>query len=134
MWKTGKVTDVSALRDPWLRQKTDEGETIIGAKSILNQGTTLADATSIQFDEQKNIKDRYDARTATLQDGYWELTDVMRFARGQEPQKLETFRISTQLRPGICGGKACLARDNSLHAIVPQDRSSAFFRLFGKRI
>lgn len=98
-WKTGKVTDVSALRDPWLRQKTDEGETIIGAKSILDQGATLADATFIQFDEKKNIKERYDARTAQLKDGHWELTDVTRFARGEEPQKMASFQIETQLRP-----------------------------------
>ncbi|WP_139975548.1 LPS export ABC transporter permease LptG [Ochrobactrum sp. CGA5] len=98
-WKTGKVTDVSALRDPWLRQKTDEGETIIGAKSILDQGATLADATFIQFDEKKNIKVRYDARTAQLKNGYWELTDVTRFARGEEPQKISSFQIETQLRP-----------------------------------
>lgn len=98
-WKNGKVTDVSALRDPWLRQKTDEGETIIGAKSILNQGATLADATFIQFDAKKNISQRYDARIAILKDGHWELTDVTRFARGEEPRKLESFNIATQLRP-----------------------------------
>lgn len=98
-WKNGKITDVSALRDPWLRQKTDEGETIIGAKSILNRGATLADATFIQFDAKKNISQRYDARTATLKNGHWELTDVTRFARGEEPSKLESFNIATQLRP-----------------------------------
>lgn len=98
-WKTGKTTDVSALRDPWLCQKTDEGETIIGAKSILDQGATLADATFIQFDEKKNIRERFDARRAQLRDGHWELTDVTRFARGEEPQKMASFQIETQLRP-----------------------------------
>ncbi len=98
-WKSGKVTDVSALRDPWLRQKTDDGETIIGAKSILDRGATLADATFIQFDDKKKIKDRYDARTAKLMDGHWELTDVTRFSRGEEPRKLESVNIPTQLRP-----------------------------------
>lgn len=49
------MTDVSAIRDPWIRQKTDEGETIIGAKGILDRGATLTDATFIQFDEKKNI-------------------------------------------------------------------------------
>ncbi|MDR6431396.1 LPS export ABC transporter permease LptG [Brucella pseudogrignonensis] len=98
-WKNGKVTDVSALRDPWFRQKTDEGETIIGAKNILDRGATLVDATFIQFDEKKKIKDRYDARTAKLMNGYWELTDVTQFSRGAEPRKLETSQIPTQLRP-----------------------------------
>ena len=99
VWKSGKVTDVSALRDPWLRQKTDEGETIIGAKTILDHGATLKDATFIQFDSDKEIAARYDAVTARLKDGYWELNDVTRFVEGKEPQKLARYEIPTQLRP-----------------------------------
>src|SRR5690606_6841451 len=81
------------------RQKTDDGETIIGAKSILDNGTTLSDATFIEFDEQRNIKQRYDARIAKLKPGHWELIDVTRFARGDEPVRLESLSITTQLRP-----------------------------------
>jgi lipopolysaccharide export system permease protein len=32
-------------------------------------------------------------------DGHWELTDVTRFSRGEEPRKLESVNIPTQLRP-----------------------------------
>lgn len=98
-WKTGNVTAVSALRDPWLRQKTDEGETIIGAKTILNQGATLADATFITFNDDKSIKERYDARKAELKPGFWLLEDVNRFALAQEPVHFATVQIPTQLRP-----------------------------------
>ncbi|GAA0590783.1 LPS export ABC transporter permease LptG [Paenochrobactrum glaciei] len=98
-WKTGKVTAVSALRDPWLRQKTDEGETIIGAKSILNQGATLADATFITFNNDKSIKERFDARQADLKPGFWQLTDVTRFALAEEPVQYKSIEIPTQLRP-----------------------------------
>lgn len=98
-WKNGKVTSVSALRDPWIRQKTDEGETIIGAKSILDNGTTLSDVTFIEFDESKNIRQRYDARIAKLKTGHWELSDVTRIARGEEPTHIESLNIATQLRP-----------------------------------
>ncbi|MGU3574849.1 LPS export ABC transporter permease LptG [Brucellaceae bacterium C25G] len=98
-WKTGQVTAVSALRDPWLRQKTDDGETIIGAKSILNQGATLADATFITFNNDKSIKERFDARTAELRPGHWQLTDVTRFALAEEPVKYKSLEIPTQLRP-----------------------------------
>jgi lipopolysaccharide export system permease protein len=99
LWKNGKVTDVSALRDPWLRQKTDEGETMIGAKSILDRGATLMDVTFILFDEHKNIKERYDAHTARLKHGYWELSDATLIRRGEEPRKLATVQVPTQLRP-----------------------------------
>ncbi|PRD45910.1 LPS export ABC transporter permease LptG [Phyllobacterium phragmitis] len=98
-WTSGKVTDVSAQRVPWLRQKTDEGETIIGAKSILDRGATLVDATFIVFGSDKTIKERFDAKTAQLKDGYWQLNDVRRFALAEEPQKIASMRIATQLRP-----------------------------------
>lgn len=98
-WRNGKVNDVATIRDPWLRQKTDQGETIIGAKSILDRGTTLSDATFIQFDTDSSIKERYDAKTAELKDGYWLLHDVTRFAFSQTPEKIAELRIPTQLRP-----------------------------------
>lgn len=98
-WKNGKVTAVSALRDPWLRQKTDEGETIIGAKSILNQGAVLVDATFITFNDNNSIKERFDARRADLKPGFWQLTDVTRFALAEEPVHYQSIKIPTQLRP-----------------------------------
>ncbi|MBK3745402.1 LPS export ABC transporter permease LptG [Paraburkholderia aspalathi] len=98
-WRNGNVNDISAVRDPWLRQKTDEGETIIGAKSILDSGTTLIDVSFIMFDDDKNIKERYDAQKAMLKDGYWQLEGVKRFALAEEPRSFAEMRIATQLRP-----------------------------------
>ncbi|PYE88540.1 LPS export ABC transporter permease LptG [Phyllobacterium leguminum] len=98
-WTGGRSTDSSESRVPWLRQKTDEGETIIGAKHILNRGATLVDATFIELNKDETIGVRYDAKTAQLETGYWLLTDVTRFALAQEPQKIAQMRVATELRP-----------------------------------
>ncbi|MGH6762766.1 MAG: LPS export ABC transporter permease LptG [Phyllobacterium sp.] len=98
-WRNGRSNEIAAERVPWMRQKTDEGETIIGAKSVVQRGTKLVDATFIQLDRDSNIMQRIDARSAELHDGYWELTDATRFASGQEPVQLPGFRITTHLKP-----------------------------------
>ncbi|WP_204314423.1 hypothetical protein, partial [Klebsiella aerogenes] len=74
--------DTTDDRVPWLRQKTDEGETIIGAKNIVNRGLRLVDASFIRLDKNKDIIERLDAKTADLEDGYWQLTDVTKFVLG----------------------------------------------------
>lgn len=97
-WRNGKVNEVTALRDPWLRQKSDGQETIIGAKGVLENGTHLTDVSFFIFNEDQTIKERLDARNARLEDGYWNLTDVTRIMEGQEPQTLLSTKIPTQLK------------------------------------
>lgn len=98
-WRSGKANDVGTDRVPWLRQKTEDGETIIGAKSIVNRGLRLVDATFIRLDKNQDIQERLDARTADLKDGYWELNNVTKFVLGETPVPLASVRISTHLRP-----------------------------------
>lgn len=98
-WRNGNANEISAIRDPWLRQKSGNNETIIGAKGILGQGTHLTDVSFFVFNEDKTIKERFDARNAQLEDGYWNLTDVTHIVEGQEPQQLLSTKIPTQLKP-----------------------------------
>ena len=90
---------ISAFKAPWLRQKTADGDTIIGAKTILNQGLTLAQATFFSLNDNGDIVERRDASRAYLRDGYWELTKVRLFREGEAIQVLDTDRIATDLRP-----------------------------------
>jgi lipopolysaccharide export system permease protein len=84
--------------DSWLKQRTDEGETIIGAQSVLSQGLELVDATFIRFDQDRNLLERLDARRAVLRDGYWELTDVRRQgAEGATSTRVESATVPTNL-------------------------------------
>lgn len=98
--RSGKSNEVSAFSAPWIRQKTDEGETIIGARAILNQGLELADAVFFRFDDDGHITQRLDAKRAFLRDGYWELDDVKEL-HGASSATLPSTRIRTNLRPEI---------------------------------
>jgi lipopolysaccharide export system permease protein len=97
--RSGKSNAVSANSAPWLRQKTTSGDTIIGARAILNRGLEMADAVFIALDPDGNIVDRKDARRVYLRDGYWELHDVDVLREGDGVQHADTLRVPTNLRP-----------------------------------
>ena len=98
-FRSGKSNTVSAFSAPWLRQKTADSDTIIGARAVLQQGLELADVTFFSLDGEGNIVERRDAARAYLRDGYWELHDVGRIRDGNQLPRLETDRIATNLRP-----------------------------------
>ncbi len=97
----GRTAATTALKIPWLRQQTDEGTAIIGAVNTARQGRLLKNATIIRFDDNDRIKDRINARTATLGDGEWLLSDVTIIQRGGTRQALKEMRIKSGLRPEL---------------------------------
>ncbi|MER8806126.1 LPS export ABC transporter permease LptG [Mesorhizobium australicum] len=96
--RSGKSNTVSAHAAPWIRQKTSSGDTIIGARAILDQGLEMADAVFFILDQQGNIVERKDAARAYLRDGYWELQDVKTFRNGTI-QPVASDRVPTNLKP-----------------------------------
>ncbi|MBZ9674936.1 LPS export ABC transporter permease LptG [Mesorhizobium sp. ES1-1] len=96
--RSGKSNTVSADAAPWIRQKTSSGDTIIGARAILNQGLEMADAVFFVLDPQGNIVARKDAERAFLRDGYWELQNVKTFQNGTI-QAADSDRVPTNLKP-----------------------------------
>jgi lipopolysaccharide export system permease protein len=97
--RSGKSNTVSADTAPWIRQKTKTGDTIIGARAILNQGLEMADASFFSLDPQGNIAERRDARRAYLRDGYWELKDVRILSPDGSLSSKATDRVPTDLKP-----------------------------------
>lgn len=90
----------AAIGTPWIRQTTSEdGDTIIGARAILQQGLELADAVFFRIDKAGNIAERIDAKTVYLRDGHWELNDASRMREGSRPEPVERMEIKTNLRP-----------------------------------
>ena len=86
-------------RTPWIRQRTDEGVTIIGARNVARRGLLLGDASFIRFDDDGAIAERVDSRVASLRDGYWLLHDATRVLRDTPPEAVDQMQISTNLRP-----------------------------------
>jgi len=86
---------------PWLRQLSGKDDTIIGARTVLEEGTLLVDAVLIHFDTDERIILRQDARRAKLKDGYWLLTDVTETRPGEVPNRLASVQVRTQLKQEV---------------------------------
>ena len=131
-FRSGKSNTVNAFSAPWLRQKTSDSDTIIGARAVLNQGLELADVTFFSLDEEGDIIERRDAARAYLRDGYWELHDVRRIRDGNQLPRLDTDRVATNLRPEFVQER--LARPESIpfYEAAREDRGGALVRAPGQ--
>lgn len=99
-WRNNNVlTSLHNTRVPWLTQHTNSGRTTIGAKSITNQGTSLIDATFVQYNDNATIKNWINTRKATLTNGAWLLTEGTIHKVDHPPEKFTELQIKTNLRP-----------------------------------
>ena len=105
---------------PWLRQRTEEGDTVLGARASSEGGTKLSGATFFLFDKDQRIKERLEAESARLGDGVWELSNVKRIRGSQPVELLETATVATSLKAEFVGESLASAES------VP------FFELRGK--
>ncbi|MFX0540402.1 LPS export ABC transporter permease LptG [Roseovarius sp. S4756] len=92
----------------WLRQGSEEGQTVIHAASASADISVLNDATFISFSPMGDPIRRITARTASLGIGEWQLTDVKLWtlASGLNPEagaeRMETLSVPSALtREGI---------------------------------
>jgi lipopolysaccharide export system permease protein len=81
----------------WVRQKSADGAAIVNAKSSREQGSRLGGVTVYTFDEAGHFRERIDARTAELEQGYWRLDDARIYATGSPPRLEDTYRLNTNL-------------------------------------
>jgi lipopolysaccharide export system permease protein len=95
--------DPNALRagnsGAWLRQDGFDGQSVINAAYVSNRGTKLQTVTAFIYDVQGHFGERIEAASATLQDGYWVMKDATIARVGKEPEKFDTYLISTYLTP-----------------------------------
>lgn len=97
--RSGNSNVVSAASAPWIRQKSGENDSIVGARAVLNQGLTLADASFFTINPDGEMVERRDAARAYLRDGYWELVDVKVYRDGATFESLKTSTVPTTLKP-----------------------------------
>jgi len=81
----------------WVRQKSADGAAIINAKSSRDQGAKLGGVTMYTFDASGRFQERIEARTASLQRGFWLLEDARIYAIGKQPVDQPAYRIGTNL-------------------------------------
>jgi lipopolysaccharide export system permease protein len=81
----------------WLRQDGADGQSILNASAVADQGLSLTGVMALQFDIQHKFVERVDAKRAILQDGYWELQKVTVSRPMREAETFETYSLSTHL-------------------------------------
>ena len=93
--------NLSALQEStsgfWVRQKSADGAAIINANSSREQGAQLGGVTVFTFDGAGHFQDRIEAKSATLQQGYWQLDDARVYASGKAPDVEDSYRVPTNL-------------------------------------
>lgn len=83
----------------WLRQDGADGQSVISAAAATNRGLSLTGVTVFAFDANGLFVERIDAATAELKQGFWEIGDAWVTRMGREPEKYDTFLLSTYLTP-----------------------------------
>jgi lipopolysaccharide export system permease protein len=81
----------------WVRQKSNDGAAIINAKSSRGQGAALGGVTVFTFDGAGHFEQRIEAKSATLEHGYWQLEEVRISESGSPPVVEDTYRLPTNL-------------------------------------
>jgi len=93
--------NLSALQENvsgfWVRQKSADGAAIINASSSREQGATLGGVSIFTFDSEGHFQARIEAKSATLQQGYWQLDDARVYYNGKAPDIEDSYRLATNL-------------------------------------
>jgi lipopolysaccharide export system permease protein len=87
----------------WVRQRTEEGQAVINAKSSRQQGIELGGVSVFRLDPSGNFRDRIEAKSATLEPGYWRLEEARFYASGIAPVERDVYRFGTSLTPAQVG-------------------------------
>jgi lipopolysaccharide export system permease protein len=83
----------------WLRQRTSDGQSIINALSSQEQGIRLGVVTVFTFALGGQFQERIEAKTATLEPGFWRLDSAWIYAPGLAPRQQASYRLNTNLTP-----------------------------------
>ena len=81
----------------WVRQRSADGAAIINAKSSREQGAQLGGVSVYTFDSAGQFQERIEAKSATLEQGYWRFEDARIYASGNPPAIQSSYRLATNL-------------------------------------
>jgi lipopolysaccharide export system permease protein len=83
----------------FVRQLSADGQAIIYAQTGSDQGTRLGGVTVFTYDHDEHFKERIEARTATLNSGFWLLEDARIYSTNAPPVDRDGYRLATNLSP-----------------------------------
>ena len=81
----------------WVRQRTEDGNAVINAKSSSQQGIQLAGVSIFRFDESDRFQQRIEAKSAVLHTGYWRLEEARVYVVDTAPVDQEVYDLKTNL-------------------------------------
>jgi lipopolysaccharide export system permease protein len=81
----------------WVRQKSSDGAVIINASTSREQGAQLGGVSVYTFDTSGHFQRRIEAKSAALQDGYWQLEDARIYSPGKAPDLEPSYKLPTNL-------------------------------------
>lgn len=111
--------------DVYFRQRNGDGQGIIRASAVADEGRTLLGATFFLFDAQGGFRERVEAKKATLRDdSRWEMTDARVIRVGVAPTTQATVSIATNLRPDIVRQATSSQRAISFWRLLDEARNA----------
>ena len=84
-------------QDSWFRQSGPEGDTIMHARGVLDQGHRLFGVTVFTFDETMSFKVRIEATGAVYTDRAWQLNGARVFTTDAPPREEARMVLPTNL-------------------------------------
>jgi lipopolysaccharide export system permease protein len=81
----------------WVRQRTDDGYSVVYAKSSSQQGLQLSGVSVFRLDDADRYQARIEAASATFQPGYWLLKDARIYAREAPTIDRDVYQLATNL-------------------------------------
>jgi lipopolysaccharide export system permease protein len=93
----GEVPAAENTAGFWVRQRSADGAAIINAKSSREQGAQLGGVSAYTFDGQGQFLERIEAKSASIEPGYWLFNDARIYANGDPPIQQDTYRLATNL-------------------------------------
>ena len=83
----------------WVRQRNDDGQSIINALTSSEQGLRLGGITAFTYDTDGHFLTRVEAKTAVLERGGWRLADARIYSSNAPPSDRAEYRLKTSLTP-----------------------------------
>lgn len=81
----------------WMRQRSQDGQSIINASNSQQHGTELLNVTVFNLDASDGFISRIEAKRATLNDGFWRLQDARIYTGEALPATHATYDLKTNL-------------------------------------